>query len=443
VIQSRSAILAGRAAAKSGPSSVPSPRSLNVEGWFIVCVFVLMGVSVWFTGAEGDDDIMRGSPLAQVLWGIVYLAAVVGLLRNRDKLPQLMRLSLPIIAIVALAAISTAWSADPTITLKRAFGLFGTTAFAYYIVSRFKLEEFVDILGLTCCVVIALSLLAVFFIPSVGIMQDEYAGAWRGIFNQKNIFGEFMALAFVTFATIMLSNTWRRWLATTGLVLAVLLIILSQSVTAWLVSLVLAFAICLAALYRRSSRGRFAALAIGGAVLLAAVTLFADGANSQALLGLVGRDETLTGRVDFWPQVTQAISAHPLLGYGYGAFWLPNGDFSYFIHSGSIPAHAHDGYLEACLDIGILGSAVCVLAILIAMRRSAALLARGLTHSYAWPFLITICFVAINLTESSIAKYNNFNWIVFVIAFLYASQTVMTPANKGRALRRAPLTLRD
>jgi exopolysaccharide production protein ExoQ len=433
MIQSRSAILWGRTASASSTRSVPSPPSANIERWFIVCVFVLMGVSAWFTGAEGDDDIMRGSSLAQLLWSIVYLAAVIGLLRNRNKLSQLMRFSLPIIAIVALATISTAWSIDPSITLKRAFGLFGTTAFGYYIVSRFKLEDFIDIFGVTCYVVIALSLLAVFLVPSIGVMQNEYVGAWRGIFNHKNTFGEFMALAFVTFATILLSKAWRRGIAATGVLLAVLLIIQSRSVTAWFVSLIVAFAIGLAVLYRHSVRGRRVALAVGAVMLVAALALLAYDGNGQALLGLVGRDDTLTGRADFWPEVVQAVSFHPLLGYGYGAFWLPNGDFSYFIHSGVIPAHAHNGYLEACLDIGMLGSAIGVLAILIAMRRGAALFAQPFTHRHTWPFLTTIYFLVINLTESSIAKYNNFNWIIFVIAFLYASQCVAMLSNRRRA----------
>jgi exopolysaccharide production protein ExoQ len=392
-----------------------------------------MGVSVWFTGAESDADVMQGSPLAQLLWGTVYVAAVIGLLRNRTNLSQMMRLSLPFIAIIALALISTAWSIDPGITLKRAFGLFGTTAFGYYIVSRFKLADFVDIFGLTCSIVIALSLLAVFLAPSIGVMQDDHAGAWRGIFNHKNVFGEFMAIAIVTFATILLSKTWRRGIAATALLFAIFCIIESRSVTAWLASLVVAFALGLAVLFRRGVRGRRAALVIGAAALVVAAALLANGNDSQALLGLLGRDDTLTGRVDFWPEVVQAISFHPLLGYGYGAFWLPNGAFSYFIHSGDIPAHAHDGYLQASLDLGILGSGIGVFAVLIAMRRGAALLGQALPRHFMWPFLMTVYFVVVNLTESSIATYNNFNWVMFVIAFLYASQCVAMLSGRKRA----------
>jgi exopolysaccharide production protein ExoQ len=416
-------MLPGRTAFPSDARSVLSPRFANVERWFTVIAFVLMGVSVWFTGSEGDADVMQGSPLAQLLWGVVYLAAVVGVWRNRDKLPQLMRLSLPIVAIVALAVISSAWSTDPGITLKRAFGLFGTTAFGYYVVSRFKLRDFVDIFGLTCCVVIALSLLAVFFAPSIGVMQNDYAGAWRGIFDHKNFFGEFMAVAIVTFATIALSNAWRRGIALAGLLLAVFCIIQSQSVTAWLVTLVMASAVGLAVLYRRGARSRAAAVTIAVAAPLAALLIFSSGDVSQAVLGLLGRDNSLTGRADFWPEVVQAISFRPLLGYGYGAFWLPNGSFSYFIHSGFVPAHAHNGYLEACLDIGVLGSVIGAIAILIAMRRGAVLLARAVNLGAMWPFLVTVYFVVVNVTESSIATYNNFNWVMFVIAFLYASQS--------------------
>ena len=149
--------------------------------------------------------------------------------------------------------------------------------------------------------------------------------------------------------------------------------------------------------------------------------LLASGVDSQVLLNAVGRNETLTGRTTLlWPGVVQAIYTRPWLGYGYNAFWLPDGDWNYFI--GFNPSHAHNGFLQVCLDVGVLGASIAVLAILIALRRGVASLHRSIAQCSAWPLLAVIYFIAVNLTESNLEEYNNFNWVVFVVAFLYASQ---------------------
>ena len=408
-----------------------SPRpSRSSESLFVVCVFVLIEVSLWFGGTEGGADAMRGSLQAQVLWGIVYFAAAIGLFRCRKNLGELVRRSFPIIAIIALASVSIMWSTDPGITLKRAIGLWGTSAFGYYVVSRFRLKEFVDVLGVTCYAIVILSLVAITLVPSVGVMHDS--SAWRGIFAQKNILGEFMAISLLTFGTIIFSRSWPRSVAVVGVALSLALLVGSQSASALVICLLLLAGIGLTALYLRGARGRIIMLVVVASALLTLLGLVASGLDTQAILNALGRDDTLTGRTDLWPQVVQAISNRPWLGYGYSAFWLPNGDFTYFITSDWTPAHAHNGYLEACLDLGVVGATVAVLAILSGVRRGVALFDRHLAQCYAWPLLAVIYFLAVNLTESSIAKYNNFNWIVFIVAFLYASQAARELPAQGR-----------
>ena len=412
--------------------TVPSVLPRSGESWLIVCVFVLMAVSVWFSGNEGSTDLLRGSLQEQVVWGIAYFGAAIGLLRCRESLGGLIRSSLPVIAIILLASLSTIWSTDPSITLKRAIGLLGTSAFAYYIAGRFKLTEFVGILGVTCYGIAILSFLAIVLVPSIGVMHDSYAGAWRGIFIDKNVLGEFMALSLLTFGVVIFSKLWPRRLAVIGAALSLALLVGSQSVSPLIICAVLLIAIALTVLYRRGSHGRLIALALGVSLFLIGLSALAGGLDGQFILNALGRNDTLTGRTDLWPQVVQAISNRPWLGYGYSAFWLPNGDFTYFISPNWTPNQSHNGYLEACLDVGVVGASTAVLAILVALRRGVASLDRHLASCYAWPLLAVIYFLAVNLTESSIAKYNNFNWIIFVVAFLYASQAAGKRQNEGR-----------
>jgi exopolysaccharide production protein ExoQ len=404
--------------------TVPAASSRSAESLFVVCVFVLMAVNIWFTsGGQGDAGDIQSSIPDQIVWCIVYLGAAVGLFRCREKVGDLVRGSLPIVALMVLASVSTMWSTNPSMTFKSAIALWGTSAFGYYIVNRFGLKEFVDILGVTCYVIAILSLLAIVFVPSIGVMHDPYPGAWRGIFIHKNHFGEFTVLSLLTFGTIIFSRSWPLRVAIVGASLSLALLVGSQDVSALVVCVTVLVAAALTSLYLRGSRGlRFMRLALGVSLLLIiGLGLLASGVDSQVLLNAVGRNETLTGRTTLlWPGVVQAISNRPWLGYGYGAFWLPNGDWNYFI--GFNPFHAHNGYLQACLDVGVLGASIGVLTILIALRRGVASLHRGTAQCSAWPLLAVIYFIAVNLAESSLEKYNDFNWVLFVVAFLYASE---------------------
>ncbi|MCO6434650.1 MAG: O-antigen ligase family protein, partial [Nitrosomonas nitrosa] len=68
----------------------------------------------------------------------------------------------------------------------------------------------------------------------------------------------------------------------------------------------------------------------------------------------LGRDMTLTGRIDLWKDLID-MDTHPLIGSGYEIFWL--GDRAeqlwamYYWH----PNQAHNGYLETYLNLGWIG----------------------------------------------------------------------------------------
>ena len=44
-------------------------------------------------------------------------------------------------------------------------------------------------------------------------------------------------------------------------------------------------------------------------------------AAPQAIFGLLGKDETFTGRTNIWSAVLHQIIQRPLTGYGFGAVW--------------------------------------------------------------------------------------------------------------------------
>jgi O-antigen ligase len=74
---------------------------------------------------------------------------------------------------------------------------------------------------------------------------------------------------------------------------------------------------------------------------------------------MTGKDGSLSGRTVIWDIVKQHIQMAPLLGTGYGAYWLgplpssPSYVFMYTMYF--YPTESHNGYLEIINDLGYVG----------------------------------------------------------------------------------------
>jgi O-antigen ligase len=68
----------------------------------------------------------------------------------------------------------------------------------------------------------------------------------------------------------------------------------------------------------------------------------------------LGRDITLSGRIELWKQLLEA-KTHPLLGVGYESFWLGKVARELWLFYWWKPNQAHNGYLEIYLNIGFVG----------------------------------------------------------------------------------------
>jgi O-antigen ligase len=82
------------------------------------------------------------------------------------------------------------------------------------------------------------------------------------------------------------------------------------------------------------------------------------------LLDMVLPDASFTGRTDIWQFALDHIAQRPITGYGFGAFWGTH-EVVYGMSGNSVwansVAHAHNAYLNMALTIGIPGSALVTL----------------------------------------------------------------------------------
>jgi len=391
-----------------------------LEGSFVVfTLFLATAPLVPLLRLESGNtaSFVRGDPIIQGLWGAIYiiffLFIAVRLRRfvyvaTRDKL---------LLLLVGIALISLLWSAAPQVTLRRGVALVVTTAMGAYLATRYSLKEQLRLLAWALGIAALFSVLFISVLPDYGIHPSgSNAGAWRGIYHQKMVLGKYMALGALAFLLIVQGNNRYRLIAWGGFGLLAGLVVLSRSRTA-----LVAFASVLISLpfFRVLRRRWHYSLVVICLVILA---LLSSGvaafiySQAEALLGLLGKDITLTGRTPLWSAVFELILQRPLLGYGYGGFWLgwegPSAEIWEVLPW--MPNHAHNGLLELWLTVGLLGLTVFVLHFLMTFLRAVRGLRLNKAAEGLWPVVFMAFFLLANMTESVALVRNNLFWLLYV-----------------------------
>jgi exopolysaccharide production protein ExoQ len=269
-----------------------------------------------------------------------------------------------------LVLVSATWSIHPDLTMRRGVGYVLTMFIAAWLALRFDVVDGMKALSASFSAAAVGSIVFVAASPSYGIMQQpDLAGSWRGVFPHKNVLGPVMAFAVFTELFILVAGRGRprwRWVA---LCTYLALVALSHSATALLLSVGYLAGTGLYLIWQRN-RVTGAGLSMVAAVLLlgALTTLWSD---PQFALGILGRDTSLTGRTALWPSVIALIEQRPVLGWGYRAMWQPDDPARIVIDQINQwgASSSHNAFLEIALQLGLMGVAILVMIIVVALRR--------------------------------------------------------------------------
>lgn len=319
-----------------------------------------------------------------------------------------------LILLLGIVCASTFWSIAPDQTLRRAVAILFTTLGGIMLGARYRWSQLAEIVAISYAVLAVCSFLIALAVPRIGVMSEIFPGAWRGLWAEKNVLGGIMALGFSLFAAAAILNP-RRWLVWCGFaVLALFLVLMSQSKTS-LVSLLLGMmAIGFVFIVQRGPAIGVTALwlAVTACGLLAAFVFFA----SDVFFNLLGKDATFTGRTEIWAGIVRQIEKRPWMGYGYAAVWSDQsgrGPFAWIVkEAGFTPQHAHNSWLEQWLGMGLVGLAAWGLFYLQTLTTAIVAVFKSPGGYLTFPFLLM--FTLISLTESIAVTYNDFRWVLLV-----------------------------
>jgi len=369
------------------------------------------------TGGGSEPDSIQGDPLYQVLaFGVYAFTALLLAAHWRIVLPVIWRARMMWL-LLTIVTCSVLWSTVPELTLRRSIALFGTTLFGLYFAVRFPMRDQLKLLGWALGIAATLSVAFVIALPDLGISTGSHDGAWRGIFVHKNVLGRLMVLSAIIFLLLSVQKSRYRGVRVLGLLLSVALVVLSTSTTALLILVTLVGFVCVARILRWHY-SILASLFISTVAIAIYAALWLS-TNFEPVLDSFGKDTTLTGRIELWDSVGEMIRLRPWFGYGFSGFWLgwegPSAEV--WFATGWDPVHAHNGYLDLWLALGVVGLLVFAAGFVWAFVKGSMYIVAGDSADALWPVTYLTFMLIYNFTESAILRQNSIFWVLYVAVF--------------------------
>jgi len=289
--------------------------------------------------------------------------------------------------------------------------------------------------GLFRCFAFA-SILNVFFVLDGSATIVRYGSMLvnigsPGYFLGKNYLGECAGVAFLLSIHEMFYPGRRRALGIIVIVIATLLVFLSDSKTALGLTFISPFLAGVTLIARKVTR-------ISPAIILLSIPLCyavlssVSNFNMNRVSYMLYGDSTFTGRTIIWDFAQHEIERRPLLGWGYQSFWLVGPDAPSIVEAPGwvkMMPNAHNGYYDTMLEMGYVGLAFLVAFIFATLHAIGRVADRD--PARAWLVLsLAIFIILFNYFESLWMRGFEFLWVVLVIL----------AAEIGRYWRPFPLT---
>lgn len=412
-------------------TSEASGRKHDFFGWVLLLPMLFFAVHGYFSFmGNGDVDVITSQATSNramthehgVLGAIIMPAIVYGvlswaLLANYRGVIQ-MALHQKLLSFLALLTIASAvWSQNPARTIySGGFYLIGTL-FAYYLVLRFTPEEMMGLVMRLGVVVFILDIIMVFLFPHYGVSNSDprSMGAWVGIFVDR--VSSAKCTVYLLSPALIVAAAKSRWRNVIYVAALLTLIVMAKAVSA--LGVVFSFTVIMAMVQIARKLERKTALYIGAIVGVICLTFFFFGDTLLApVLALFGRDLTLTGRTEIWALLFNSIAKHPLLGYGYYAFWqgMEGESANVILAAHWFFGYAHNGLLEIVLQLGVFGTLVFLATFVIACKNAWYCFKYGRTAGIEWYFGLLVLAVLYNVDEETVMWPNDLLSILYIVA---------------------------
>ena len=349
--------------------------------------------------------------------GVLALIASLRLAADPRRLGA-MRPPVLLVAFVVFACASLLWSIDPRGTARALVELIAVTVVGVQIALAHGWVAIQRGVLVACQILVVLSVAAEIAARFGVVLRERRSDLFYGIVSNPNV------LAFVcVMTTVAVLNSERTSTVGKGAWTMVSLVLLygSSSSGGWVYLVVSGVLAVVLSWMRRTHPTLRPAILIAAAV---GVIVMVNSRAVEVISRLTGAEQnvTLSGRTYIWTAARAGIADAPVAGYGFEALREPSvglnaqmnalwgeWDFERF--------NAHNGYLDLGLQLGLVGVALLVGALLLALGRMLALYFGGSLGM--WPALTVLVILVYNMTETRLVA-PLFVWLILAVLVVAA-----------------------
>ncbi|MCD4550147.1 O-antigen ligase family protein [Schaalia sp. lx-260] len=387
-------------------------------------------------GGQGIRNLVGWFAFAAI--AALSLLILAALFVTAGRQLSLRRLPMLPCAFVALCCLSVVWSHFPLETVAASMLSVATTVTGIFLAVAFPLRELLSYLISALKWILGTSLALELFVEVfVGHrIAPVYMWSWEHIPEMyywvnsllfeggpiQGIVGNRNPLAFI--ALLCLIGVVLTWLDTRthtlGTVvwssICLLVLALTRSATV-LLALLACLAVGVGALILRrvDVKYRFRALVflLVCAMLIAIGSLFFHDHISE----FVARSPDMSGRGVIWERLLRLWALHPFVGWGWVMYWppwIPMFKNLVVRADGTPTMSAHNSYIEALFQTGILGAVIVIAAVVIVAFRIFYCAYVNLDKSlyFLLPAVLMVALIVQSFTESRLLSEGN--WVLFV-----------------------------
>lgn len=422
------------------PAEFPMPAyAVTYVVALLLIFFAMSGMPPTNYSATGSLQAMTSTAntfAGMAFQAVAWMVALALMWKSHRAILETCRRMKAITLLSLFAPLSALWSQNPSNSFRRGVFLLLGTLFVFYLVHTFSAWELGQIIVIGGIGAGLLGIAASLLFPGIGL--DAVNGnAWQGVFRSKNGCAQVMLFFLTPALSLRFSSQLMRLLCWMLVVLALVLIVMANAKTSWI--LTAAYVLLMGAVFylRRFRRRDATFLALTGFAVLA-LFIVAIPFLLSSLLPILGKNESLSGRLPLWGAAVVSLLKRPILGYGFASFWtgLQGESLNIYMSTQFEIYQAQNGLLELGLELGLVGVALAMLTLFKALRDALICFQFGHCEVVNWYFGLLALTISYNVDEAFLAREHFLPWLLYLVA----CTGLAAEARKVSTMRRARLS---
>ena len=413
--------------------------------WFMRCGS--RGVDFWIGGGEDGG---RWDPILILLLIIVGVAILT---RRRCNWSGIFAHNSALIFFYVYLVVSTLWVENMDNPFVKMFRPLGDLVMALVVATeKNPRTAIIAMCRRGVILLIPMSVVLIRYYGPMGCLQAKHGGndIWTGVTTHKNPLGQLCIVASLVFIWQLMEarkdgrKLYREFMPWVYLVFTLYLFngggnADSRSSTAFL-CLLIALGMFVTLGWFRKRPEQVITFIIRGAValiLLSLVLAFFDTSLQALIAQTQGKDATLSDRTYIWQDVIRIGMENPVLGSGYGGFWVPSVYAKLSPIVDNKPMEAHNGYLETFANLGFVG---CILLAWV-LFQSISSATKVMHNDFEYGRLrlaLLFMILVMNYSEATFPVGNHLWWFGFLVVAVYAEPWLYDTAEPRVADQRRP-----